>query len=188
MFYENKEKRERMHGSGVMVPWDCRWGAWGQEHGNGRVVSMEDKGMGMGMEDRSMVWMDNKEEVLNSLSCLGVAHRNKKCKEVATEEFLKGRLVLLLEIERPHSKSHVFSKQSVFYFIKLSALFFSPLMLYFIFYPSLLFLPACLGRFLYVMSSLFWLFFGRCMVSSVAPSLLFIFRWCSLRFCILKYT
>ena len=108
---------------------------------------------------------------------LRYTHRNKKCKEVATEEFLKSRLVLLLEIERPHSKSHVFSKQSVFYFIKLSALFFSPLMLYFIFYPSLLFLPACLGRFLYVMSSIFWLFFGRCMVSSVAPSLLFIFRW-----------
>ena len=88
-------------------------------------------------------------------SGIGIDHRNKKCKEVATEEFLKGRLVLLLEIERPHSKSHVFSKQSVFYFIKLSALFFSPLMLYFVFNPSLLFLPACLGRFLYVMSSFF---------------------------------
>ena len=106
-------------------------------------------------------------------------HRNKKCKEVATAEFWKGRLVLLLEIERPLSLSHVFSKQSVFYFIKLSALFFSPLMLYFIFNPSLLFLPGCLGRFLYVMSSFFWLFFGRCMVSSVAPSLLFIFRCAS---------
>ena len=73
-------------------------------------------------------------------------HRNKKCKEVATEEFLKGRLVLLLEIERPLSISHVFGKQSVFYFIKLSALFFSPLMLYFIFNPSLLFLPVFAGE------------------------------------------
>ena len=77
-----------------------------------------------------------------------MCHRNKKCLEVATVEFLKGRLVLLLEIERPLSISHVFSKQSVFYFIKLSALFFSPLMLYFIFNPSLHSLPACLGRFL----------------------------------------
>ena len=74
------------------------------------------------------------------VTCL--IHRNKKCKEVATEEFLKGRLVYLLEIERPLSTSHVFSKQSVFYFIKLSALFFSPLMLYFIFNPSLSFLPV----------------------------------------------
>ena len=73
-------------------------------------------------------------------------HRNKKCIEVATEEFLKGRLVLLVEIERPLSISHVFSKQSVFYFIKLSALFFSPLMLYFIFNPSLLFLPVFAGE------------------------------------------
>ena len=73
-------------------------------------------------------------------------HRNKKCLEVATEEFLKGRLVLLLEIERPLSISHVFSKQSVFYFIKLSALFFSPLMLYLIFNPSLLFLPVFAGE------------------------------------------
>ena len=86
---------------------------------------------------------------------MGGPHRNMKCIEVATVEFLKGRLVLLLEIERPLSISHVFSKQSVFYFIKLSALFFSPLMLYIIFNPSLLFLPACLGRFLYVMSSFF---------------------------------
>ena len=62
----------------------------------------------------------------------------------------------MVEIERPLSISHVFSKQSVFYFIKLSALFFSPLMLYFIFNPSLLFLPACLGRFLYAMSSFFF--------------------------------
>ena len=73
-------------------------------------------------------------------------HQNKKCKEVATEEFLKGRFVLLLEIERPLSISHVFSKQSVFYFIKLSALFFSPPMLYFIFNPSLLFLPVYAGE------------------------------------------
>ena len=73
-------------------------------------------------------------------------HRNKKCIEVATEEFLKGRLVLLLQIERPLSISHVFGKQSVFYFIKLSALFFSPLMLYFIFNPSLLFLPVFAGE------------------------------------------
>ena len=86
--------------------------------------------------------------------------RNKKCKEVATEEFLKGRLVLLLEIERPLSISHVFSKQSVFYFIKLSALFFSPLMLYFIFNPlgPFLFCLCLLGKFLYVMSSFFWLY------------------------------
>ena len=55
-------------------------------------------------------------------------------------------LVLLLEIERPLSKSHVSSKQSVFYFIKLSALFFSPLTLYFIFNPSLLFLPVFAGE------------------------------------------
>ena len=73
-------------------------------------------------------------------------HRNKKCIEVATVEFLKGKLVLLLEIEWPLSISHVFSKQSVFYFIKLSALFFSPLMLYFIFNPSLLFLPVFAGE------------------------------------------
>ena len=73
-------------------------------------------------------------------------HRNKKCKEVATVEFLKGRLVLLLEIERPLSISHVFSKQSVFYFIKLAALCFSPLMLYFIFNPSLPFLPVFAGE------------------------------------------
>ena len=104
-------------------------------------------------------------------------HRNKKCKEVATEEFLKGRLVPLLEIERPLSISHVFSKQSVFYFIKLSALFFSPLMLYFIFNPSLPFLPVFAGEISLCHVFLFWLFFGRCMVSSVAPSLLFIFRW-----------
>ena len=74
-----------------------------------------------------------------------LGHRNKKCIEVATEEFLKGRLVLLLEIERPLSISHAFSKQSVFNFIKLSALFFSPLMLYFIFNPSILFLPVFAG-------------------------------------------
>ena len=104
-------------------------------------------------------------------------HRNKKCIEVATEEFLKGRLVLLLEIERPLSMSHVFSKQSVFYFIKLPALFFSSLMLHLYFNPSLLFLPVFAGESSWVMSSLFWLFFGRCMVSSVAPSLLVIFRW-----------
>ena len=73
-------------------------------------------------------------------------HRNKKCIEVATVEFLKGRLDLLLEIERPLSISHVFSKQSVFYFIKLAALCFSPLMLYFIFNPSLLFLPVLAGE------------------------------------------
>ena len=103
-------------------------------------------------------------------------HRNKKCIEVATKEFLKGRLVLLLEIERPLSISHVFSKQSVFYFIKLSALFFSPLMLYFIFNPSLPFLPVSAGEISLYHVFLFWLFFGCCMVSSVAPSTLFIFR------------
>ena len=37
---------------------------------------------------------------------LYLPHQNKKCIEVATEQFLKGRLVLLLEIERPLSISH----------------------------------------------------------------------------------
>ena len=92
-------------------------------------------------------------------------HRNKKYIEVATEEFLKGRLVLLLEMERPLSISHVFSKQSVFYFIKLSALIFSPLILYLIFNPSLLFLPVFAGEislyhvFLYL--TIFWLLHGE---------------------------
>ena len=45
-----------------------------------------------------------------------------------------------------------------------------------------LFCLCLLGRFLYVMSSFFDCFFGRCMVSSVAPSLLFIFRWFQLIF------
>ena len=85
--------------------------------------------------------------------------RNKKCIEVATVEFLKGRLVLLIEIERPLSISHVFSKQSVFYFIKLSALFFSPLMPYFIFNPSLLFLPVFGGEISLCHVFLFWTVF-----------------------------
>ena len=92
-------------------------------------------------------------------------HRNKKCIEVATVEFLKGRLVLLLEIERPLSISHVFSKQSVFYFIKLSALFFSPLMLYFIFNPSLLFLPVFAGEIslchVFLFLTVFWPLHGE---------------------------
>ena len=100
----------------------------------------------------------------------------RKCTEVATEEFLKGRLVLLVEMERPLSISHVFSKQSVFYFIKLSALFFSPLMLYFIFNPSLLFLLVFAEEISFYHVFLILLFFGCCMVSTVAPSILFIFR------------
>ena len=92
-------------------------------------------------------------------------HRNKKCIEVATEEFLKGRLVLLLEIERPLSISHVFSKQSVFYFIKLSALLFSPLMLYFIINPSLLFLPVFAGDIslchVFLFLTVFWPLHGQ---------------------------
>ena len=49
---------------------------------------------------------------------------------------------------------------------------------YILFLTHPFFFCLCLlGRFLYVMSSFFWLFFGHCMVSSVAPSLLFIFRW-----------
>ena len=56
---------------------------------------------------------------------------------------------------------------------------FSLLWCYILFLTHPFFFCLCLlGRFLYVMSSFFfWLFFGRCMVSSVAPSLLFIFRW-----------
>ena len=96
---------------------------------------------------------------------MGLIHRNKKCIEVATEEFLKGRLVLLLEIERLLSISHVFSKQSVFYFIKLSALFFSPLMLYFIFNPSLLFLPVFAGEIslyhVFLFLTVFWPLHGE---------------------------
>ena len=92
-------------------------------------------------------------------------HRNKKCIEIATVEFLKGRLVLLQEIERPRSISHVFSKQSVFYFIKLSALFFSPLMLYFIFNPSLLFLPVFAGEIslchVFLFLTVFWPLHGE---------------------------
>ena len=84
---------------------------------------------------------------------------------VATVEFLKGRLVLLLEIERPLSISHVFSKQSVFYFIKLSALFFSPLMLYFIFNPSLLFPPVFAGEIslchVFLFLTVFWPLHGE---------------------------
>ena len=114
---------------------------------------------------------------------MSLVHRNKKCKEVATQEFLKGRLVLLVEMERPLSISHVFSKQSVFYFFKLAALCFSPLMLYFIFNPSLPFLPVFAGEISLCHVFLFWLFFGRCMVSSVAPSLLFIFVDGVARYC-----
>ena len=54
---------------------------------------------------------------------------------------------------------------------------FSLLWCYILFLTHPFFFCLCLlGRFLYVMSSFFWLFFGRCMVSSVAPSILFIFR------------
>ena len=92
-------------------------------------------------------------------------HQNKKCIEVATVEFLKGRLVLLLEMERPLSISHVFSKQSVFYFIKLSALFFSPLMLYIIFNTSLLFLPVFAGEIslyhVFLFLTVFWPLHGK---------------------------
>ena len=107
--------------------------------------------------------VNGKEERKKGILCF--SHRNKKCKEVATEEFLKGRLVLLLEIERPLSISHVFSKQSVFYFIKLSALFFSPLMLYFIFNPSLLFLPVFAGEIslyhVFLFLTVFWPLHGE---------------------------
>ena len=105
-------------------------------------------------------------------------HRNKKCKEVATKEFLKGRLVLLLEIERPLSISHVFSKQSVFFFYSCLNCF-SLLWCYILFltHSFLPFLPVFAGEISLCHVFLFWLFFGRCMVSSVAPSLLFIFRW-----------
>ena len=92
-------------------------------------------------------------------------HRNKKCIEAATEEFLKGRLVLLLEIERPLSISHIFSKQSVFYFIKLSAWLFSPLMLYLIFNPSLLCLPLFAGEIslchVFLFLTVFWPLHGE---------------------------
>ena len=98
------------------------------------------------VHEECMVWRKELLLKVQAACSMGQHHRNKKCIEVATEEFLKGRLVLLLEIERPLSVSHVFSKQSVFYFIKLSALFFSPLMLYFIFNPSLLFLPVFAGE------------------------------------------
>ena len=71
----------------------------------------------------------------------------------------------MLEIERPLSISHVFSKQSVFYFIKLSALFFFPLMLYFIFNPSLLFLPVFAGEIslchVFLFLTVFWPLHGE---------------------------
>ena len=104
-------------------------------------------------------------KISNKVDQLCSRHRNKKCIEVATEEFLKGRPVLLLEIERPLSISHVFSKQSVFHFIKLSALFFSPLMLYFIFNPSLLFLPVFGGQIsfyhVFLFLTVFWPLHGE---------------------------
>ena len=104
-------------------------------------------------------------------------HRNKKCMEVATEEFLKGRLVLLLEIERPLSISHVFSKQSSS-FLSSCLHCFSLLWCCICILTHPFFFCLCLlGRFLYNMFSFFWLFFGCWMVSSVVPSILFIFRW-----------
>ena len=71
----------------------------------------------------------------------------------------------MLEIERPLSISHVFSKQSIFYFIKLSALFSSPLMLYFISNPSLLFLPVFGGEIslchVFLFLTVFWPLHGE---------------------------
>ena len=101
----------------------------------------------------------------NLLIVKACTHRNKKCIGVATVEFLKGRLVLLLEIERPLSISHVFNRQSVFYFYQAVCIVFSPLMLYFIFNPSLLFLPVFAREIslchFFLFLTVFWLLHGE---------------------------